>query len=230
MRRLHAVGKQEVFVASGVYEFEQDGARIGLIEQWSIHEVGGAQFIRVDQDGRDHDGRSILYEALRSPDSQIERIDLRAYGNGQDAFSEMRGSYTFFEDHAEIIRVVNKRDRYDNYVEIPAGYIIQPGAKILNNLMVPQMSKNEVTAFHIDANFTDLNISFEGFGWRVASMQLVDHVQIDLNGKSYSARLYHSKNRRVWLDPYDILLREESASLTVMLKDYARRPEPQTHD
>jgi hypothetical protein len=230
MRRLHAVGKQEIFVASGLYEFEQNGAKIGLTESWSIHEVGGAQFIRVDQDGRTHDGRSILYEALRNPNGELERVDLRAYGNAQDAFKEIRASYTFFEDHVEIIRVVNRLDRYDNYFEIPAGYVIQPGAIILNGMMIPQMNRNEVIIFAIDANFTDLNFAFEGYGRRAGSMELIDRVQIEQNGKPYSARLYQSENKRVWLDPFDILLREEFASQIITLRQYARRPEPQTHD
>jgi hypothetical protein len=59
--------QHEKFVASGLYRCYQDGHYAGLEEQWSIHEVGGAQFIRIDLDGRQADGRSELYEILRVP-------------------------------------------------------------------------------------------------------------------------------------------------------------------
>lgn len=230
MRRLHAVGKHEKFVASGVYEFEQAGVKIGLTETWSIHEVGGTQFIRVDQDGRAHDGRSILYEALRNPNGQIERVDLRAYGNTQDTVKEIQASYTFFDDHVEYIRVFDRHARYDDDHTMPTGFVIQLGAKILDGLVVPHMNRKEVWVFMLDAIYAESTVAFGGYGRLTAGMQFIDRVQIDLNGKVYSARLYQSEYNRIWLDPFDILLHEESASLRVMLKDYARRPEPQTHD
>ena len=232
MRRLHAVGKQEIFVASGVYEFEQNGAKIGLTETWSIHEVGGAQFIRIDYDGRTYDGRSILYEALRNPNSQIERIDLRAYGNAQDAIRQVRGSYTFLDERVEVIRVVNYDVRFEEEVAMPAGVLIDPGPRALHGFTIPYSNQPQVTAFFPNYDFANPQRALKWRDMTFTGYQFAGKEQIEIGKKSYSARIYQSKNGcgRAWLDPYDILLREESASQTITLRQYARRPEPQTHD
>jgi hypothetical protein len=229
MRRLHAVGKQEIFVASGIYEFEQAGKHIGLTEHWSIHEVGGAQFIRVDQDGRAHDGRSILYEALRSPDGQIERIDLRAYGNAQDVVKQVRAGYTFFDGRVEVIRAVNNEPHFEEVVFMPADSVIAP-SKLLYGFAVPLMKPSQIFAFFPNYDFANPQRAFKWRDLTFAGFQFAGWEQIEVGGKSYSAQRYQVHNMPIWLDQYDILLREETPTLVITLKQYARRPEPQTHD
>ena len=96
MRRLHATGRRERFVASGVYQTGE-----GLRESWSIHEVGsGAQFIRVDRDGRGCGRRSLLQEALRNANGTLERVDQQLYG--LDGHLEARLRCTRFQNAAEI--------------------------------------------------------------------------------------------------------------------------------
>lgn len=95
MRRLHPVSLREKFIASGTYHFyDSSDVLLPYAEHWSVHEVGeGAEFIRVDHDGRAHNGSSILIEALRSPDGRVVRFDLRAYGGEDDAVKLARASY-----------------------------------------------------------------------------------------------------------------------------------------
>ena len=117
MRRLHVVGQHEKFVASGVYKVYAGDEPTGLIESWSIHEVGAsAQFIRVDVDGRDFDGCSKLMEALLNPDGRFERVDEQLYG--AQAPDPVKTSYTFFDDRVEILRL-EKNDQSESTVELP---------------------------------------------------------------------------------------------------------------
>lgn len=232
MRRLHAVGKHEKFVASGLYEFEQNGAKIGLTEAWSIHEVGGAQFIRVDQDGRGYDGRSSLYEALLNPDGQIERVDVRFYGKKQEAVKEARASYTFFDDRVGIIRVVNRELRFEEEVVMPPGYAIHFASSVLSGFMIPCSFADhpDVRVFSPDMISPDAEDFLKGVEMTLAGWEFVGLDEIKIAGKTYSARVYQHDDVRIWLDPSDILLREESGSRKIILKQYARRPEPQLHD
>jgi hypothetical protein len=232
MRRLHAVGQHEKFVASGVYEFEQAGVKIGLMEYWSIHEVGGAHFIRVDVDGRAYDGRSRLYEALLNPDGRFERVDVRAYGSAEDVVKEVRASYTFFDEQVDIIRVVNRNARFEESVRMPSGYVAHFGSKLLYGTMVPHTSVNQsqVRMFIADHNFTDLPRAFTGRELAPESYQFMGEEQIKVGHVAYSARLYRSSCANVWLDEHNILLCEQSASQTVALTQYARRPELKPYD
>lgn len=232
MRRLHAVGQHEKFVASGFYEFEQAGAKIGLIEYWSIHEVGGANFIRVDVDGRAYDGRSRLYEALLNPDGRFERVDVRAYGSAEDVVKEVRASYTFFDEQVDIVRVVNRNARFEETVVMPSGYLAYFGSKLLYGAMVPHSSINrlQVRKFTPDYNFADPQFAFAGRELAAESYQFVDEEQIKVGHAAYSARLYRSSCANVWLDEHNILLCEQSASQTVALTQYARRPELKPYD
>ncbi|MEO1288295.1 MAG: hypothetical protein AAFV93_11045, partial [Chloroflexota bacterium] len=85
MRRLHAVSPNEVFVASGDYRTWRDGQPLKISEKFTVHELqGGALLYRVDEDGRDEDGLTILSEALISPDKQFERFNVQSY-NAKDA-------------------------------------------------------------------------------------------------------------------------------------------------
>ncbi|MEM9950613.1 MAG: hypothetical protein AAF846_03350 [Chloroflexota bacterium] len=117
MRRLHAVSPNEVFVASGDYRTWRDGQPLKISEKFTVHELqGGALLYRVDEDGRDEDGLTILSEALISPDKQFERFNIQSY-NAKDAdLKSFKADYTFNPDYVQIGRQVQGDDReYDEF-------------------------------------------------------------------------------------------------------------------
>lgn len=122
MRTLHAVAAHEKFVASGEYRYWRDGQVLAIHEKWSIHELqGGALFYRVDEDGRDDDGLSILSEALINPDGQIERYNVQSFNSkNPSSLKNFKADYSFFPDLVQIGRRVQGEAReYEEFPLIP---------------------------------------------------------------------------------------------------------------
>ncbi len=229
MRRLHPVGKHEKFIASGIYRQYEGESAAGLVEYWSIHETGGAQFMRIDQDSRAADGRSVLMEVLRSPEGSIERVDLHAYGRAGDAVRQAKASYNFFEDRSEIIRIVNNQ-QYQEEISLPAGWVLDIGPALLFGLMVPRMAaagSAQITAFAPLWQFHDPQHALEGTLRALPPFRYADTLTIERMGRSWQARLYQTMNEdtQIFLDDYDILLERSTPPLTTRLTQYARRPE-----
>ncbi|GAB5490261.1 MAG: hypothetical protein Phog2KO_04760 [Phototrophicaceae bacterium] len=117
MRKLHAVSPNELFVASGEYRYWRDGTQLPMIEKFTIHEVGDGAFLyRVDEDGRDADGLTILSEALISPDKQFERFNVQSYNPKDDLLKAFKADYTFNPEYVQIGRRLDKNEReYDEF-------------------------------------------------------------------------------------------------------------------
>lgn len=117
MRQLHKVSPNEVFVASGDYRTWRDGEQLNVSEKFTIHELQGAAFLyRVDEDGRDEDGLTILSEALINPELQFERFNVQSYNPKDDALKNFKADYTFNPDYVQIGRQVQGDDReYDEF-------------------------------------------------------------------------------------------------------------------
>ncbi len=234
MRRLHPIGKQEQFVASGVYKHFSGEVATGLIEYWSIHEVGGAQFIRVDVDGREANGRSVLYEALRSPEGQIERVDLRAYGNAADEVKLVKASYTFFEEWIEIIRIVNSIIRFEEEVLTPSGIVIAMQAAVFSGLTISQrtaLDDKPVLAFSPVYDFFNLQRAFSGTAAETYPVRPIGSTEFAVAGRLIAARIHESPENgeqvhRIVLDGDDIVLEHTGPTKTIRLMQYARRPQP----
>ena len=119
MRRLHATGLRERFVASGVY-VQPDGLR----EHWSAHEVGaGALFLRVDVDGRASGGGSLLQEALRNAEGYFERIDQQLYG--ADGHPGARLRCTRFSNHA-VLSLECGESQSEERIDMESDYLMVP--------------------------------------------------------------------------------------------------------
>ncbi|HLV34490.1 MAG TPA: hypothetical protein VKY59_05225 [Spirillospora sp.] len=233
MRRLHAVGQHEKFVASGLYRCYQDGRYTGLEEHWSIHEVGGAQFIRVDRDGRQADGRSELYEILRVPDGTIERIDLRAYGSRDDPFRQIKVSYTFFDNRVEIVRIVDHKQRHEAELIVPPGYVVLLKLLILTGFSIARASENEdhrTPVFTGAQQVVDEN-AWAGLAGEMNTPRYIGDDEIEIAGRPYPARYFQQRNdegsvMEYWLDRQDVLLRMDVNQINeARLTRYARRPE-----
>ena len=117
MRKLHAVSLNELFVASGEYRYWRDDTQLTTIEKFTIHEVGeGAYLYRVDEDGREADGLTILSEALISPDRQFERFNVQSYNPKDDLLQNFKADYTFNPDYVQIgRRLANNEREYDEF-------------------------------------------------------------------------------------------------------------------
>lgn len=112
MRNLHVVSPNEIFVASGEYRYWREGVALAISEKFTIHQLdGGAYLYRVDEDGRDEDGLTILSEALISPDFQFERFNVQSYNAKDDVLRNFRADYTMNPDYVQIGRKMDKQER-----------------------------------------------------------------------------------------------------------------------
>ena len=223
MRRLHVVGKQEKFVASGMYRTFAGGEATGRIEHWSIHEVGeSAQFIRVDVDGRDYDGSSRLIEALRRPEGRFERVDEQIYH--KNSSQPLKLSYTFFDEYIEVLQSTDK-GLQDNRVDMPSDYGIWMMSELLMGFTVAQavVQQFPIPLFHS---------YFEDDEWIYSTTGQLNLTQIgekilQVSGREIDVIGYTwNNNIEAWLDQHDILMMSKVPDVETLLTHYARRPEP----
>jgi hypothetical protein len=118
MRSLHPNSAHEIFVASGEYRYWREDTPLKIVEKWTIHELrGGAFLYRVEEDGRDEDGLTILSEALISPERQFERFNVQSYNPKDSELKDYKADYTFNPDYVQIGRRIQGGEH--EYVEFP---------------------------------------------------------------------------------------------------------------
>lgn len=118
MRYLHTIAPHEKFVASGEYQYFRGDVLQATSEKWTIHELpGGALFYRVDEDGRDEDGLSILSEALINADERIERYNVQSFNPKDNETRLFKADYSLNEKYVQIGRKVQGQER--EYEEFP---------------------------------------------------------------------------------------------------------------
>ena len=225
MRRLHVVGKHEKFVASGVYKVYAGDQPTGLIERWSIHEVGdGAQFVRVDVDGRDFDGNSTLLEALLNPDGRFERVDAHSYDAA--ASHPAKVSFTFFVDRVEILQAT-ENDVREMVVNLPLGYRAVIDSRLLTGLAIASLDRHEVsTPYFLPVLEKSVLI------WTIVDIKLqaLGHREIQVAGRGIEVSGYGwGSDMTVWLDRDGVAIQIETLSENALLTQYGRRPEPKNH-
>ncbi|MDE0609652.1 MAG: hypothetical protein OXH77_07060 [Anaerolineaceae bacterium] len=215
MRRLHATGRRERFVASGVYHIGH-----GLREYWSIHEVGGrAQFIRVDRDGRDCGRRSLLQEALRNANGNLERVDQQLYDLNGHPVARLR--CTRFQNMVELAlesRVGPCR------VELPDDgdcLLLMPG------ILLAGMALSKAAEMPQPVNVLLIAQAGDGFAWERLTLAACcgPPVSVGKGAGIQKARAckWSDSDRAFWLDSHDITLRIEDESCRIELSSYARR-------
>lgn len=192
----------------------------GAQEHWSIHEVGeGAQFVRVDRDGRAADGRSLLQEALRNPCGQIERIDQQLYG--RDGRPAARLRCTRFGDRAEIV-LEGMAGQRPLRLEMTPDFVILPPGVLLSGLALARASrmKQPVALLRLSCDDDD-------FAWKrcTASARCGGRSNLETGGRAHEARpcAWSGSAERHWLDGLDVTLRRESGAQRVDLTRYSRR-------
>ncbi len=222
MRRLHAVGKHEKFVASGLYAYQENGVTIGLQEHWSIHEVGGgAQFIRVDIDGRNYDGHSTLIEALRSPEGWFERIDQQIFE--QINTKPFKLSHTFFDEHIELV-VRHDGRRIEETIPMPTPYGLFLHSQLLAGFTLKHALRHSDKVMLLHIIVQDGSLSWLRFETVVTALK---SAMIRVDGRELSSYCYEWQDEvTACIDQFDVTLHAENLTGQVLLTQYARRPEP----
>jgi len=240
MRQLHPISPHEKFVASGVYSHFRGEKQVGIIESWSINEQpGNGQIIRVDYDGRERDGRSILIEAWLNGQKRTERFDLHAYGSKDDAIKQARVRYIWMDDKVQITRVINEEIQPIEEINADSSAIIYPGTALFKGFWVGQSAaKHQETRiitydpFYVYQPHQPVD-AFRGAYHDYDAVRFLEIRSITITGKLFEARGYECTTPILnewpvaWLDENDILLRlDNPGGMTILLTQYARRVEP----
>ena len=192
-----------------------------LQEHWSIHEVGGAQFIRVDIDGRAVDGHSTLIEALRTPAGHFERIDQQLYERANARPGKL--SHTFFEDRVELVGLVDDH-RSEAVLTMPPGYGLFSESWLLTGFTIQQAAQKA-------GRITVLRTGLQGETINYSQMTLtavaLGQETITVTGHELVADCYRWQDTAaICLDQHGVLLRADTPTAQIRLSQYARRPEP----
>ncbi|RMG84737.1 MAG: hypothetical protein D6712_10770 [Chloroflexi bacterium] len=225
MRYIHVVGPHEQFWAGGRYvHYIPDGSET-YIEQWAIHRLPDDAFlIRVDRDGRQYDGHSILLEAWRSPDAEggeIVRFDIHAFGQARDKVRQVRATYQVVDEMLHIGLSLNDAPR--EYTEMPLDnallfpvlspflgeYLSALSMKGQSDVLRPKLSFDAPLAFTIE-RYTD-------------KASYLKQDTLTCCGRVFNATAYSWQGDTAWVDETGTLLKiidDDICRLELM--DYAR--------
>lgn len=215
MRRLHATGPRERFLASGVYQ-QPDG----LLEHWSIHNVGhGAWFVRVDRDGRAAGQCSLLQEALRNAEGFFERVDQQLHGPDGRPVSRLR--CTRYARSVEL-SLVDRSGQNETGIDLGTDFLIVPSGSLLSGMALAR-----ATQMAQPVSLLRVIQAGEQLLWRScsATVKCPTSASVSVDGRPLPARAcgWSSSAERVWLDRHDVALRLDDGARCIRLSRYARR-------
>ncbi len=215
MRRLHAIGTRERFVASGVYTLANR-----TYEHWSAHQVGeNALFLRVDRDGRQAGAGSLLQEALRNAAGFFERIDQQLYAADGRPVARLR--CTRFAGHVDLSRESRAHPVVER-VDMDGAFLLVPGGILLSGMALAQ-------ARRLSRPLRRLCIwpDSDDFVWRcdVATAWCGGAGSFEVSGHERTGRRggWHDSRMICWVDSHDVALRCKDEAGVSMLTQYARR-------
>lgn len=225
MRVLHPVAAHEVFVARGVYLTYRGDDKLPVVEAWSIHELqGGALFYRVDEDGRDLDGLTILSEALVNPDGELERFNVQSFNDKDNAVSLLKADYSFEDNYVQIGRKVAKGDHeYDEFALVK-----NAGIYIKQTIFMGQTIQHVMAHGGKCNMFAPQLIDGEESHLQRIQAELQGEEMLPIGRKTLSAAKYQiADDVYYWLDEHNIPLQRtyiHAGDLhTVKMTDYAYR-------
>lgn len=127
MRMIHPVAAHEKPVARGEYLVVDNDSKIIGSEAWSMNEVpGGALLVRTDQDMRQQNQTSRLFEILQVPDGRIERMIVQVIQHTPGAaFHSMRVDYTMLDRYVQVSRQVDNQEREYFEIEAPRDMLVR---------------------------------------------------------------------------------------------------------
>lgn len=212
MRYLHRIAAHEKFIASGIYQFYENGELTHLAESWSIHEYsGGARMIRIDQDARASGGADTLAEALIHPEGRLERLNVRCWMIfPTPAFQTLQADYVFLENYIQIGRTVDGGEREYAEVEIPPDTLIRLPQFILFESWTLAAAAKKSAESTVDVFVPDY---LEG-GGRLKPDNLpriieIAEEELEMGGLLRKTRRYTTGggSTHIWLDEHDIALK-----------------------
>jgi protein involved in ribonucleotide reduction len=225
MRYLHVLQPHEVFVASGVYRYTRDGEALAVREQWTLHDLpGGAQFIRVDEDGREEDGLSILSEALIAPDGTIERFNVKSSNPQDDAIQLLQADYSFNEEYVQIGRSIDGGEReYSEFERFPDSVIY-----IRQTVFMGHTIRQVLAHGGEQQVFSPQMLSTGDSYLRKMRVESRGEEALTIGSRTYEAHKYQLANDVFyWLDEHDIVLKRRyvrnGQPYECVLTDYAHR-------
>lgn len=244
MRQIHPTSLHEKFVASGVYRrYTLNKLVASATEYWSVYEQpDGSRIIRVDQDGRDVQERSLLTEVWVNPNGVIERFDLFGYGsprlNNEVLF--VKATYIFQEDAVSITRSENGVAKHHEEIPLPDHYAIIPSSpdadgfsRILLGFAITRIAASpaqSVPTFFASHVFAKKPQEMYGEMTEI-SAACVKQGDIVVDQKTYAAKAYEIGSQPgvlFWLDAHNVTLQlgdTSSAMGGTLLTQYARRPD-----
>lgn len=235
MRVLHAVKPHEQFVASGIYQHQENGGAVGTIEQWSIHQLpDGAHLFRVDYDAREERSLTILVEALSTPgdDSRFERFDTHLISVTGQPFHKARLTTTFSEDGALIGIAINSGEMGYHEMAFAPGALVYPPGHVFAGALVKQLITQDpptpIFSLLTEKLDNDMTIS------EVHALCSIDPASIILGGRQFTLRCFTlagsnpALNGVFCLNEHDILMRrteldEVGQERVIALTEYAHR-------
>ena len=127
MRMIHPVAAHEKLVARGEYLVVDSDSKIIGSEAWSMNEVpGGALLVRTDQDMRQQNQTSRLFEILQVPDGRVERMIVQVIQHTPGAtFHSMRVDYTMLDRYVQVSRQVDNQEREYFEIEAPQDMLVR---------------------------------------------------------------------------------------------------------
>ncbi|MGJ3239944.1 MAG: hypothetical protein ACFE0Q_14630 [Anaerolineae bacterium] len=225
MRRLHVVAPHEIFVASGEYRYWRDGVPNKAFEKFTIHELpGGAFLYRVDEDGRDEDGLTILSEALINPEQRFERFNVQSYNPRDPLLLNFKADYTFNPDYVQIGSQVQGADReYDEFALID-GCEIYIKQTLYMGLTLRHVLARDGTA-HV---FTPQLLALDSSQLQKLIVKSQDIESLNIGRKTIDAHKYQVADEVFyWIDEHGIPIQRQyihdGATYQVQVTNYAHR-------
>jgi hypothetical protein len=225
MRYLHAVAPHEKFVASGDYQYFRGDVQQAISEKWTIHElIGGARLYRVDEDGRDDDGLSILSEALINPDGSIDRYNVQSFNPKDSETKLFKADYSFNEKYVQIGRKVQGQEREYEEFTLPENCAIY-----IKQTLYMGLTLRDVLAFGGTAEvFAPQLLSVTENVVQKIIVKSHEKESLQVGRKQIESQKYQiADNVFYWLDEHHVPLKRtythEGIQYTVQLTNYAHR-------
>lgn len=234
MRYLHPVQKHEAFAASGRYRFFKNGRTLRKSEAWAAHALpDGETMIRIDVDSRLEDGKSILFEALQNPASELVRFDVR-YDSAyfEHGVKTLRATCSLAEDRLQIGYVLNGAARDYLEIELPPDALIDVPLLFLRGRILVKMAAARRPLPLFVPMFEHVQL-FPGLVRTVhPPVEYVADDLISLGRRQIETRRYRYLDQAAsyWIDRHGVIIKRVKAfkqqEFVVLISNYAQRPQP----
>ncbi len=245
MRRLHAVGLHESFVASGQHQISWvqipgGAAASAETESWSLHALpDGSYLFRADRQGAAARPLWVL-EALRDAHGRIQRLDRLVERSEPDEWVQVRSTYTFFVDHVQIGWAANRKpngevQRQEMELALAPGYQVNVGAAGARGWLlqaavgegcVPVFAPTEfdgLTPENIEGGVSDLHTLCAWTGG-VEQLALPNQTLAGIEVVYGAVPDRALADGRALVDGHGIMLLDSTPNRVARLMRYARRP------